>query len=345
MSAVTHVESQPSDLRAPSACAIARALALFIGGFTLLNIVGELLSPGFDANIWWIDLRPLHPTMSQSLLLLTSAHLIAFAIWPKMAHWRRICTSVMIGIVFIVAIWNCFVFYQLLNKDRIHGSIGIPLSALIAAGMFCIALTILREPSPRPLKISERWAFSIILLICAIGLPVAKMYFFGRTDYRHHADVVVVFGARAYANGKPSDALADRVRTACDLYRASIVRKLLMTGGPGDGAIHETESMRLFALSLGVNNRDIILDSQGVNTAASVSSTIPIIEQLQARRVLTVSHFYHLPRIKMTYQRAGREVYTVPARETYTLRAMPFLMAREVVALWKYYLSPLGIRC
>jgi uncharacterized SAM-binding protein YcdF (DUF218 family) len=59
-------------------------------------------------------------------------------------------------------------------------------------------------------------------------------------------------------------------------------------------------------------------------------------------RVLAVSHFYHLPRVKLSYQRAGREVYTVPAKETYLLRQMPYNMAREVAALWVYYLQPLA---
>ena len=57
---------------------------------------------------------------------------------------------------------------------------------------------------------------------------------------------------------------------------------------------------------------------------------------------LVVSHFYHLPRIKLAYQRDGWDVYTVPAKESYLLRQMPYNMAREVAALWVYYLRPLG---
>jgi len=54
-----------------------------------------------------------------------------------------------------------------------------------------------------------------------------------------------------------------------------------------------------------------------------------------------VSHFYHLPRIKLAYQRDGWDVFTVPAKETYLLRQMPYNMAREIAALWLYYLRPL----
>jgi uncharacterized SAM-binding protein YcdF (DUF218 family) len=57
---------------------------------------------------------------------------------------------------------------------------------------------------------------------------------------------------------------------------------------------------------------------------------------------LAVSHGYHLPRVKLTFQRAGVEAYTVPARETFVLPHRPFLLAREVVALWAYYLRPIS---
>ena len=60
--------------------------------------------------------------------------------------------------------------------------------------------------------------------------------------------------------------------------------------------------------------------------------------QSNVTRVLAVSHFYHLPRVKLESQRLGMEVLTVPAKESYTISKMPVLVAREVAALWKYYL-------
>jgi len=171
--------------------------------------------------------------------------------------------------------------------------------------------------------------------------PLGQIFFFGKTDYRRAADAAVVFGARAYADGRPSDALADRVRTACELYRSSTVSKLIFSGGPGDGAIHETEAMRRMAVALGVKESDIILDLRGVNTQATVQNTVPIFERFAFRRVLAVSHYFHLPRIKMTYQRSGVEVYTTPAKESYILRQTPFLLLRELAAWWVYYWRPL----
>jgi vancomycin permeability regulator SanA len=175
--------------------------------------------------------------------------------------------------------------------------------------------------------------------LLAILFPVLQTVCFGKTDYTRNAQVAVVFGARAYANGQPSDALADRVRTACDLYHQGRVQTLVMSGGPGDGAIHETEAMRRMAIAEGVNDQDIVLDSAGLNTLKTVDNTIKLFPELGARRILVVSHFYHLPRIKMAYHQKGWEVYTVPAKERYFLRQTPHSVAREVAAFWSYYLK------
>ena len=92
--------------------------------------------------------------------------------------------------------------------------------------------------------------------------------------------------------------------------------------------------MRDLAVSLGVPAHAIRLDRHGLNTSATVTNT-------PAGRVLAVSHGYHLPRIKLAYQQRGLTCYTVPARETRTLAAMPWFVMREVAAIWFYYARPL----
>lgn len=95
------------------------------------------------------------------------------------------------------------------------------------------------------------------------------------------------------------------------------------------------------AVSLGVRSEDILLDPTGVNTQKTVRGTVPLLVALGCRRVLAVSHFYHLPRVKLAHRHAGLEVYTVPAQESRGLLQMPWLVAREVVALWTYDLRAL----
>jgi vancomycin permeability regulator SanA len=320
---------------------VARGLALFLGGFALLNVVGSLRSAGFDANLWWIDLRFLPHAVANLILLVSAACLVAFAIWPPRSAWRRWLTIACLVVLGIVALMNTAQFYGLVARHTVHAGIPIPLSLFIA-GSLGLAAAACARPLPQAGQSRSFIPVLIVCLACVFCFPVVQMLCFGKTDYRRPADAVVVLGARVYADGRPSDALADRVRTACELYRKGLARKVVFSGGPGDGTIHETESMQRLALQLGVKADDIWLDQAGLNTQATVRDTEALFSRWKASRILVVSHFYHLPRIKLAYQRTGWDVYTVPAKESYLLRQMPYNMAREVAALWVYYLRPLA---
>lgn len=56
--------------------------------------------------------------------------------------------------------------------------------------------------------------------------------------------------------------------------------------------------------------------------------------------MLAVSHFYHLPRVKLTADRAGLAVFTVPSPQGQPLNRLPYFLAREVAACWAYYVKP-----
>lgn len=245
------------------------------------------------------------------------------------------------GLLCFAASANTAQFYLLLARKAVYAGVPIPLSLLIATA-FALISVVSVTGTRGEVSNGGLVRTMIMCVACAFVLPVAQMFCFGKTDYRRPADLAVVPGAKAYADGRPSDALADRVRTACQLYHEHLVRKLLFSGGPGEGAIHETESMKRMALRLGVKAEDILVDEAGLNTRATAHNTEAICSRLRVSRVLVVSHFYHLPRIKLAFQRDGWEVYTVPANEPRLLRQLPYCIAREVAALWAYYLRPLA---
>jgi uncharacterized SAM-binding protein YcdF (DUF218 family) len=320
--------------------AIRRGLALFLGGFSALNLLVGSLGHGFDANIWWIDLRPLPHPIDELLLASIGVALIGYGIRPGMGLIRRAATAALTGSALIAALANAATFYTLLAAGDIPSGFPIPFSLLIAVALIAILTGVMRSEDAslptHPRLLAGTVAAALFLF------PLMQMFCFGRTDYRRAADAVVVLGAKAYADGTPSVPLGDRVRTACGLYHAGLAPRLIFSGGPGDGTITEPEAMKRMAMGLGVPESAIILDEMGVNTRATIDNTIPILRRTGARRVMAVSNFYHLPRIKMTYQREGWDVYTVPAEESYTLRALPFYMLREVAGLWAYYLSAIG---
>lgn len=314
-----------------------RAFALFVALLTLMNLLGELLWPGFDGNHWWISFGALPAWLSRFLLAVSAFTLLAFAFRPPARPCRSPLAASLALALAGVAAMNVLTFYRLLATNRIAAGFPVPFSLLICAGMLLVARAAWARRETAPRVVSWRVVAGCLVLFAAF--PLAQMTFFGNTDYRRPADAVVVFGARAYADGRLSDALEDRVRTACELCRAGLAKRLVLSGGPGDGAVHETEAMRRYAIQHGVRAEDIFTDANGLNTEATVRNTVPLFRQWHASRVLAVSHFYHLPRIKLAYQRAGLEVCTVPARQKYFLSQIPYSMAREVAAFWTYYLK------
>ena len=319
----------------------ARVLAMFLGGFALLNILGRGCAAGFDANIWWIDFRPAPDMAAAMILLPASVLLIGYALAPHASPRRRRLSCRLVTVLLFVSLYNVVNFYTLRAAGSFHPAVPVPFSAVVAACLVLILRAVQTQPAwPREKK--HPIAGAAILAVCLIGFPLAQMYFFGKSDYRRRADAVVVFGAGVYPDGTCSDALADRIRTACGLYREGLAEKVVLSGGPGQGSVHETEAMRRMAVALGVPGRAIILETDGLNTAKTAANTCEVFKRLGMKRIMAVSHAYHLPRIKMAYQRAGWEVYTVPAKESYLLTCMPYYMAREVAALWVYYLRPLG---
>lgn len=320
---------------------VPRALALFLGGFALLNILGGLRSAHFDANLWWIDLRSLPLAVATPFLLVSLACLVGFAFWPPRSVWRQVVTIICVGALGVAAMVNAAQFYALLASGMVRSGLPIPLSLLVCGALGLIFVAACRRPLPTRWA-GDRWHILAVAFACIVCFPLAQMFFFGKTDYRRPADAAVVLGARVYADGRLSDALADRVRTASQLYREGLVRRLIFSGGPGDGTIHETEAMKQAAIGLGVKAEDIWLDKAGLSTQATVKHTEALFRQWHTSRILVVSHAYHLPRVKLAYQRDGWDVFTVPAKESYLLRQMPYNMAREVAALWVYYLRPLA---
>ena len=335
---------------------IARTLALFLGLFTLLNVVGQWRHDGFDINLWWIDLRALPSWLANLILCTAAGFMIAWASRKATdcAPWRRKTNALLVGGLMLVAFGNAIHVWVMLARGEVSSRFPLPLSLFIALALAGVLRAMLakRRRNERGDSAENRsdrrrkrwWSLAKVATLMSLWMfvfAVLQMLCFGKTDYRRDADAILVFGAGVYADGRPSDALVDRVRTGCELYKQYPKAKLIFSGGPGQGAVHETQAMRALAVEWGVPPEAILLDAQGVNTQATVDNALAIMHEHGMKSLLAVSHFYHLPRVKMCFARAGQEVHTVPAKESYLLSWMPYYMAREVAALWSYYLRPL----
>jgi len=105
--------------------------------------------------------------------------------------------------------------------------------------------------------------------------------------------VAIVFGAGLRRDGTPTPILRDRVETAADLYFGGKVEKILMSGDNRFVNYNEPESMRQYALSLGVPGEAIVLDYAGRRTYDTCYRAKAI---FGVKSTLLVTQKFHLPR-------------------------------------------------
>ncbi|MEZ4383741.1 MAG: YdcF family protein [Nannocystaceae bacterium] len=302
--------------------------------YTLINVAGEVTVGSFDTTAAWLSL----PGGALRLVaaLLFAALLLAHA-WRPLQGLARVLGVAANVVVAGWALRDAAVYYALLDRSAIATTASAPLPASLLVCLVGLALAAeIAAPAPRRPRGRRRAATCLGTCVAvAVALPLVLMFTFGPTRYVRDADCIVVFGAKVYASGAPSQALADRVDEGIRLYRSGVAPTLVMSGAID--AAHggsEPAAMRARAIAAGVPAAAIVVDEAGFNSAATVTNTAAWARERGVRRVVAVSHYYHQPRVKLLFERAGLRTYTVPATMRRRLLKEPYYLAREVLAYY-----------
>jgi uncharacterized SAM-binding protein YcdF (DUF218 family) len=290
-----------------------KALAIFdgprlaVGVALLIDALRSLFTP--DASLLGLLIRwpggaPL-PVVDG--LLLGAALLVR----------HRVSTFILVAHAALAAI-NVGEFYAL----KADGLRAAPLPFSLATFALLVA-AVARQLHDGP-STSWRWSLAGAAL-SAPALLLLHLFSFGATDYARRADAIVVFGA-GVRGGEPSLALDDRMKHGIRLFRSGVAPRLVLSGGPD-----EVPVMRRLALEAGVPEAALVLDPAGLNTWATLNN-------VRERRIVAVSHYYHLARIKLAAHRLGLACATVPCPMTRRLEREPWYVARECAAFVSYYL-------
>jgi SanA protein len=185
-------------------------------------------------------------------------------------------------------------------------------------------------------KRRKRRMFLVIIALTLVAAAVAprvimiqksKSWIYATDDVPVNR-AAIVFGAGLTAEGRPTDVLKDRVKTAVSLYQAGKVEKILMSGDNRFIDYNEPGAMKAYALELGLPEEDVVLDYAGRRTYDTCYRAQEIFQLSEA---ILVTQEFHLPRALYICNTLGLEAVGVSA-DLQPYLDSDFWSVREILA-------------
>jgi len=131
------------------------------------------------------------------------------------------------------------------------------------------------------------------------------------------ADAIVVFGGGVGETGSPGKSTIERTRYAAGLYLKGYADKILFSSGY-TYIYNDADNMRLFAISMGIPKKDIILEKEATSSYENVIFSKKILSQLKYDSILLVSSPYNMRRAALVFNKQGKglKVFYVPVEKS-----------------------------
>jgi len=126
------------------------------------------------------------------------------------------------------------------------------------------------------------------------------------------ADAIVVLGGGVGESGKAGEGYQERVKHAVDLYRAGLSPSIIFSSGY-TFIFQEAEMMKALAVTHGVPDEAIILDTNAANTFQNTEFVERALMQRGWRSILLVSSPYHMRRAVWTFHHMNPRIDVIPS--------------------------------
>lgn len=128
------------------------------------------------------------------------------------------------------------------------------------------------------------------------------------------ADAVVVLGSDATPFGAPTGGSSERAFVGVQVFLAGRAPFVVLTGASGRDSLGGARAMRIIARGMDVPDSCIVL-APGFNTYHEGLSTRRQVDPARVRKIVLVTHAYHIPRAAAVFRRQGFVVvpHAVPA--------------------------------
>jgi len=121
-------------------------------------------------------------------------------------------------------------------------------------------------------------------------------------DKPQQADAIVVFGGGVGETGSPGKSTIERARYAVQLYKQDYAKNIIFSSGY-TYRYNDAENMKLLALSMGVPDKNIILEQKANSTYENVKFTKEILDNKGWSSILLVSSPYNMARSSLVFRK------------------------------------------
>ena len=325
---------------APGWISVSRGAALGIAIITSFNLLEVFAYNTSAVNNWLCNFRMVTQPLSIAILAMMATALLMYSMKPALPGTVWMATIALVTIVALFTAWDLWEVTQRVPADLRQTAMSRPLGILMLLAV--AGMGILVGDSPVAYGKSSILTIALSCLLTLLGFVVVTLQSGSMGDPipADAVPVILVLGCTVDSDGAPSEALADRVATGSKLQVDGHGKLLVLSGGPGEGTVTESQAMQKLAIAGGVPESALQLDPAGISVTNSLQFVITLQELKDDRRVIVVSHWYQLARIRMLGRHAGLQVIAVPAAQEHALFNQNRLYAQEAVAFLKTCCEP-----
>jgi SanA protein len=148
------------------------------------------------------------------------------------------------------------------------------------------------------------WGLATVILFIVFSnfwiISVSKNQIFDTIDNLPQLDTAIVFGTtKSRTGGGMNPFFENRMNAAAELYHGNKIKTLILSGSKELKYYDETNDMKIALIKLGVQSKDIMLDTLGIRTLDTVwrgkyiygaTSAILVTQEFHAYRAIYISN-------------------------------------------------------
>ena len=209
-----------------------------------------------------------------------------------------------------------------MNVANLLTQLVIPINFAIVLLLLATLLLVLkrRKPALFIFLLASAWTFFWSLPVASIWLGghLENRFPYSAAAHAPRADAIVVLGGHT-ANSRQNwfevydpNKTTTRISRGAELYAEKRAPMILVSGAALDGGTSEAQSMARYLKSVGIADKNILLEEQSYTTRENAIYSAQKLKEQQLNEVLLVTSSLHMARAMASFQKQGVNVIAAP---------------------------------